>query len=65
MKIYCGLLKNKKGSMMMDYFIIAAVGILLLGGIMMFLTGGRDTIRSIMGRANNSTESQDSLGTFF
>lgn len=65
MKIYYGLLKNKKGSMMMDYFIIAAVGILLLGGIMMFLTGGRDTIKSIMGRANNSTESQDSLGTFF
>lgn len=49
----------------MDYFIIAAVGVLLLGATMMFLTGGRDTVRTIMGRSNNNNnQNQDALGSF-
>lgn len=60
------ILKNKKGSMMMDYFIIAAVGVLLLGATMMFLTQGRNTIQTMMGRANNNaSQNQDTLGSFW
>ena len=61
-------LKNKKGSMMMDYFVVTAVGIILLGALMFFLTEGRGTVQNILGKVKSTeqeTQEGDTLGTFY
>lgn len=59
------VLKNKKGSMMFEYFIITAVGVLLLGAFIGFLGEGEKLVENTVKQVKKTATTDDSnLGKF-
>lgn len=67
MKKIVNLIKNKKGSMMMEYFVLIVVGLIILAGFLLFLDQGsifaRKSLEEI-GKLEKETNSSDTLGKF-
>lgn len=59
------VLKNKKGSMMFEYFIITTVGVLLLGAFIGFLGEGEKLVENTVKQVKKTATTDDSnLGKF-
>lgn len=59
------LIKNKKGSMMFDYFILLIVGLLVLAAFLNFLNEGEDVMHNSVKKYKNMSTTDDSnLGKF-
>lgn len=57
--------KNKKGSMMFEYFIITTVGVLLLGAFIGFLGEGEKLVENTVKQVKKTATTDDSnLGKF-
>ena len=56
-------LKNKKGSMMTEYLILLVVGLLVLGGFLLFLDQGGIFAEKSFRQIGNMEKSSDSTAT--
>lgn len=59
------LIRNKKGSMMFEYFIITSVGLILLSAFILFLGEGKTLIKNSVSKYKSIATNDDAnLGKF-
>lgn len=67
MKKIKNITKGKKGSIMMEYFVLLVVGLLILGGFLLFLDSGsmfaENSLKQI-GKLEKTSDATATLGKF-
>lgn len=65
MKLIKKYIKNKKGSMIVEYMLLMVVGLIIMGAFNSFLSVGEDVVDKSINKVKNMGNTDESnLGTF-